>query len=76
MFSCLDQCIGGINLSKIDRIYVSEALLDYGGMTSIIARSCMLDHVPLVVVFREGDAHVSLVMRILESVHLDESLME
>ena len=45
-------------------------------MTSIIARSCMLDHAPVVVVFREGDAHASSVMRISESVQLDESLME
>ena len=45
-------------------------------MTSIIAGSCMLDHAPVVVAFRESDAHVSSVMRIPESVQLDESLTE
>ena len=57
-----------MNLSRIDRIYVSDALSDYGGMTSIIAGSCMSDHALVVVVFRERDAHVSSVMRILKSV--------
>ena len=57
-----------MNLSWIDKIYVSDALSDYGGMKSIIAGSCMVDHAPVVVAFRESDAHASLVMRILESV--------
>ena len=74
MFSRFDHRIGGMNLSQIDRIYVSDALLDYGGMTSIIAGSCMLYHAPVVVVFTEGDAHVSSIMRIPKSVQLDESL--
>ena len=63
-----------MNLSRIDRIYVSDALSNYGGMTSIIAGSCMLDHAPVVVVLRERDAHTSSVMRIPESVQFDESL--
>ena len=37
MFSCSDRCIGGMNLSWIDRMYVSDALSEYGGMTSIVA---------------------------------------
>ena len=75
-FSRSDRRIGGMNLSRIDRIYVSDALSDYGGTTSIIAGSCMSDHAPVVVVFRERDAHVSTVMCIPESVQLDESLTE
>ena len=75
-FSRSDRRIGGMNLSRIDRIYVSDALSDYEGTTSIIAGSCMSDHAPVVVVFRERDAHVSTVMRIPESVQLDESLTE
>ena len=76
MFSQSDRCIGGMNLSQIDRIYVSDALLDYGGMTSIIAGSCMSDHAPMVVTFRESDAHASSVICIPESVQLDKSLTE
>ena len=49
-------------------MYVSDALSEYRGMTSIVAGSCMSDHRPVVVVFMESDAHVSLVMRIPESV--------
>ena len=75
-FSRSNRRIGGMNLSRIDRIYVSDALSDYGGTTSIITGSCMSDHAPVVVVFRERDAHVSSVMRIPESVQLDESLTE
>ena len=76
MFSHSDRCIGGMNLSWIDRIYVSDALSDYGGITSIITGSCMLDHTPVVVVFRDGHAHISSVMRIPKSVQLNESLTE
>ena len=76
MFSRSDRRIGGMNLSRIDRIYVSDALSDYGGMTSIIAGSCMSDHAPVAVVFREGGAHSSSALRIPESVQLDESLTE
>ena len=76
MFSHSDRRIGGMNLSWIDRMYVSDALSKCRGMTSIVVGSCMLDHAPVVVVFRESDAHVSLVMCILESVQLDESLTE
>ena len=68
MVSRSKRRIGGMNLSRIDRIYVSDALSDYGGMTSIIAGSCMSDHTPVVVVFREGDAHGSSLLRIPEYV--------
>ena len=75
-FSRSDRRIGGMNLSRIDRIYVSDALSDYGGMTSIIIGLCMLDHAPVVVVFRERYDHAFSVMHIPESVQLDKILTE
>ena len=74
MFSRSDKYIGGMNLSWIDRMYVSDALLDCEG--GIVAGLCMSDHALVVVSFGESDDHGSLVMCIPESIQLDESLVD
>ena len=74
MFSNFNRRIGEMNLSHIDRMYVSDALSNCGGMTSFVAGSCMSNHAPVVVSFKERDYHGSPITCIPESIQLDENL--
>lgn len=59
LFSHLDRWIGGTNLSRIGRMYVSDLLGGRGGSMSILAGTCMSDHAPVVIDFFEGDRRFS-----------------
>ena len=46
-FSRFDQRMGGMNLSWIDRLYVSGWLSDWRGTIGVLAGTCLLDHSPV-----------------------------
>lgn len=75
-FSRSDRRIGGTNLSRLDRVYASDLVLDRGGSVGILGGTCMSDHAPVVVVLDEGSRHCSQSLRIPESIQLDESVAE
>ena len=76
LFSRSDRRIGSSILSRIDRFYVSDLLLDRGGSVGILSGTCMSDHAPVMLVLAEKARSSSQALRIPESVQLDESLAE
>ena len=76
LFSRSDRRIGSTNLSRIDRMYVSDLLLDRGGSVGILSGTCMSDHSPVLMVLAEGTRSFSQSLRIPEGVQLDEGLTE
>ena len=73
LFSRSDRRIGSTNLSRIDRMYVSDLLLDRGGSVGILSGTCMSDHSLVLVVLIEGTRRFSQSLRIPERVQLDET---
>lgn len=53
LFSCSDRWIGGSNLSRIDRFYVSDWVGGRGGSIGILAGTSMSDHAPVVLSIAE-----------------------
>lgn len=51
--------IGGMNLSWIHRMYISDLLGDRGGSVVILSGTCMLDHVHVVLVLFYGNRRFS-----------------
>ena len=70
-FSCLDKRVGEMNMSKINKIYVSDMLGDYGGTLGILAGSCLSDHSPIMLVSSEGRPCTVKATRIPAGVHTD-----
>lgn len=48
-FSRSDRRNNGVNLSRIDRVYVSDFIRDIGGQVSIIPGTCFCDHSPVLI---------------------------
>lgn len=57
-FLRFDRCIGGMNLSWIDKRYVSNLLGDKGGSIRILVGICMYDH-SSVLILMEGTRRFS-----------------
>ena len=76
LFSRSDRRIGGSNLSRIDRFYVSDWLGARGGSTGILAGTSMSDHAPAVLVISDARRFEAHAVRIPESVQLDDELTE
>lgn len=53
-FLHFDKCVGGMNLSQIDKMYVSALLGDKGGLVGIFASTNMSDHASVVLVLSKG----------------------
>ena len=75
-FSRSDRRIGSTNLSRLDRMYASDLILDRGGSVGILGGTCMSDHSPVMLVVDEGTRQCSQSLRIPESVQLDEKLAD
>src|SRR5271156_1631374 len=76
LFSRSDQRIGGTNLSRIDRFYVSDWLGARGGSTGILAGTSMSDHAPVILVVADTRRITSQSLRIPERVMLDEGMAD
>lgn len=59
LFSRCDRRIGGTNLSRIDRMYASDLVLDRCGSVGILGGSCMFDHSLVLLVLTEGTTRAS-----------------
>ena len=65
-----------MNLSCIDRMYVTEPIGDWGGLVGILPGTCFLDHSPIMLGLDEGDRRASVVLRIPESVQIDDGIAD
>ena len=70
-FSRLDKRVGGTNLSRIDRLYISEDFGMRGGTCEILAGTYMSDHSPVMLVTHEDMRLSSFALRIPESMQTD-----
>lgn len=68
LFSCSDSRIGGTNLSRLDRLYVSDALGEKGGTVGILAGTCFSNHAPVIMYTHDSLNRTSTSLRILEAV--------
>ena len=75
-FSRSDRRVGGTNLSRIDRLYISEDFGMRGGTCEILAGTCMSDHSPVMLVTHEDMRLSSFALRIPESMQTDEGLSD
>ena len=75
-FSRLDRRVGGTNLSRIDRLYISEDFGMRGGTCEILAGSCMSDHSPVMLVTHEDLRHFAFALRIPESMQTDSGFSD
>ena len=71
-FSRSDRRIGGTNLSRIDRMYISDFFGDRGGTIVILSGTCMSDHSPVMLVMSKGERRTSSSLRIPESLQTEE----
>ena len=71
-FSRSIQHIGGMNLSRIDRMYISDFFGDRGSTIKILFGTCILDHSPVMLVMSEGERQAPSSLRIPESLQMDE----
>ena len=76
LFSHSDRRIGGTNLSRIDRFYVSDWLGARGSSVGIFAGTSMSDHAPVILTIANARRFEAHAVRIPESVQLDEELTE
>ena len=76
LFSRSDRRIGSTNLSRLDRMYSSDLLVERGGSVGILAGTCMSEHAPVLLVLSEGNRRFSQSMRIPKCVQIDERLDE
>ena len=63
-----------MNLSRLDRIYVSDLLGDKGGSVEILARTCFSDHAPVILLIQEGQKQASLSLRVPDALQIDDVL--
>ena len=75
-FSRSDRRVGGMNMSRIDRVYVSGAVGDWGGTIGILAGTCFSDHFPVLLMVTEGERRGSSVIRVPASVQTDGTLAD
>ena len=75
-FSRSDRRVGGMNMSWIDRFYVSGTVGDWGGSIGILAGTCLLDHSPVLLMVTEGERRGSSVIRVPASVQTDGMLAD
>ena len=54
-FSRSDRQVGGMNVSHIDRMYVSEPIGDSDGSVGILLGNCFSDHFLVMLVVDEGE---------------------
>ena len=52
-FSCLDRQLGGTNLSKLEKFYMSDSVGERGGRVGILAGTTFLDHAPAILVLED-----------------------
>ena len=76
LFSRSDRRVGGMNMSRIDRFYVSGPVGDWGGHIGIHAGTCFSDHSPVMVVVSEGERGGSASIRVPASVQTDGILAD
>ena len=76
LFSRSDRRVGGTNLSRLDRMYVSDFFGSRGGTISIIAGTCLSDHYPVVLSISEGRRTGASAVRIPESLQTDTELTD
>ena len=72
--SLIDGLGVGTNLSRIDRMYISDDLGIRGGTIEILVVTCMFDHYPVMLVTHENAWPTSLSLRIPESIQIYEKL--
>ena len=53
-FSRLDRRVGGMNMSRINRMYASDMFGDCGGNVGILAGTCLFDNSLILLVSNEG----------------------
>ena len=75
-FSRSDRRVGGTNLSRIDRMYISEDSGMRGGTCEILAGTCMSDYSPVMLVIHEDMRPSSFALRIPESMQTDAGLSD
>ena len=73
-FSRFERRVGATNLSRIDRMYISDDLGARGNMIEILVGTCMLDHSLVMLVVHDDKRLTPLSMRIPESIQVDEQL--
>ena len=75
-FSRFDRWAGGTNLLRIDRMYISNDFGARGGTIEILARTCMSNHFPVMLVTHEDIQPSSISLRIPESMQTYEQLSD
>ena len=73
-FSRSDQQIGGMNLSRIDQMHVSDLFGDCGGTVEILAETCSSDHSPLMLVATKGESRAVPTVCITKSLQTDDKV--
>ena len=73
-FSRSDRRQQGVNLSRLDRIYVDDFFVGKGGEIGIVSGSVFSDHAPVIMVIGKQPYHNNSSDRIPKWIYLDTSL--
>ena len=75
-FSRSDRRQDGVNLSKLDRFYISEIFQEKGGHVGILPTTTFSDHAPIFITILEESKRIEKPIRITDAIISDENCKE